>query len=184
MIKNFDDDSIQLKVGDKVMFMNESGIVFGPYEVLDFIERDKVMFLNEYGIVLGPYEVLTYTEFGQDRCVYIDYGSWMPARERSIMQEEEYYRKAEQWLMEAAEPLGWKVLIYGKYIELSKCTSRGQDFAFTLKRNSIYQNGIYEHYSKYDKDILTNMNEVKDDLRTLFLKFKEYNLLRFKEHSL
>lgn len=53
---------IDLKIGDKVMFTNEAGITFGPYEVLAFQTPDK------YG-----------------RCVFIDHDSyWFPTTLESL----------------------------------------------------------------------------------------------------
>lgn len=176
--------------------------------VQDMKVGDKVIFMNDYGVAFGPYEVLAFAEPEQGRCIYIDYDCyWLPTRERNLMPEEEFYRKAEQWLMETSGQLDWKMLIYTKYIELSKCTSHGLDFTFTLGRNSIYQTGIYEHYVNYDpseetmkwvdasghgkngapyelEDVLADMKEVKESLKTLFRNFKEYSYVRFIENSL
>ena len=53
---------VDLKIGDKVMFTNSSGITFGPYEILAFQTPDK------YG-----------------RCVFIDHDSyWFPATLESL----------------------------------------------------------------------------------------------------
>ena len=49
---------------------------------------DKVMFTNDVGIIFGPYEVLAFQKPGPDgRCVFIDHDCyWLPVTLESLRQ--------------------------------------------------------------------------------------------------
>ena len=54
----------EMKVGDMVVFRNDAGLVFGPYEVLAFEKTDNI----------------------KDRCVYIDHDSyWFSERPENLL---------------------------------------------------------------------------------------------------
>ena len=162
-----------LKIGDKVIFTNEAGVSFGPYEVLCFCEPE-----------------------GDGRCVYFDHDSyWYPARPENLKHDKLFYDEQFEILQEVAEELGWKVYNNENSIELSKYTSAGQDFNFSIDKNSILFKEIKEYHDSYDpaeetmkwvdstghgingapdnlQDILNDMEEVKQNLKKLYIKLR------------
>lgn len=160
---------------------------------------DKVIFTNDYGVVFGPYEVQAFSKPEHGRCVYIDYDCyWYPARPENLVLEEEYYNASLEQLTNVAEELDWRVVILDDCVELSKYTTKGQDFYFSLPKNSIHVNELYEYYDAYDpaeqsmawidpnghgkngapddiRDILDDMEEVKESLKTLYEALKNIN---------
>lgn len=59
-----------------------------PHIECDFKIGDRVMFTNDYGIVFGPYEVIGFAKpeaMVGSRFIHIDYASyWFPAKPESL----------------------------------------------------------------------------------------------------
>ena len=91
-----------------------------------------------------------------------------------------------------AESLGWRVMISESDIELSQYSPAGQDFSFSIDKNSNYLHQVYDYYNSYDpsaetmlwvdseghgkngapynlEDVLNDMKAVEKMLETLYI---------------